>query len=85
MDVVPFLRVIPAQVVLKPTTASPDYLQSETSFGLFFSIQDFRHFCRKIGARVLREIPIVGGAPREGAWGANWRASDAVFVIGLPT
>ncbi|MCH8940258.1 MAG: hypothetical protein IIC27_03930 [Chloroflexi bacterium] len=47
----------------------------------FLSIRDFREFCRRIGARVLRSIPIIGGVPREGAWWPNLRAREGVFVL----
>ncbi|GIX04531.1 MAG: methyltransferase [Planctomycetaceae bacterium] len=47
------------------------------------SILDFRDLIARMQCRIVREIPIIRGRPSPRAWGANWRAESALFVLEL--
>jgi methionine biosynthesis protein MetW len=47
----------------------------------FMSMLDFRDMVRQLRFRIVREVPVIGGQPRERAWMANLRAESALYVL----
>lgn len=47
----------------------------------FVSIRDFQRYCRQIGAKILRQIPLVHWSRTEVRFLPNLRAELAIFVI----
>lgn len=45
------------------------------------SVLDFRDLIDNMHAKIVREIPIIRGRPAHGAWGANFRADSALFLL----
>jgi hypothetical protein len=42
---------------------------------------DFRDLVEVVGARIVKEIPMVKGRPCRHRWGANLRADSALYVL----
>ena len=45
------------------------------------SIVDFQDLTESMAVKTVREVPIIRGRPALNAWGANWRADSALFVL----
>lgn len=45
------------------------------------SIVDFQDLTESMAVKTVREVPIIRGRPAPNAWGANWRADSALFVL----
>ena len=42
---------------------------------------DFRELCEQMKFKIVVEIPIIRGKAAEGAWAANVRADNALYVL----
>ena len=47
----------------------------------FMTLRDFRDLCEKQNIRIIRELPIIKRRAVPDAWGANWRAESALYVL----
>ncbi len=64
-----------------PITTALPYDWYNTPNLHLLSILDFRDLIRRMDLKIIREIPIIRGQPVPNAWGANWRADSALFVL----
>lgn len=64
-----------------PVTSSLPYEWFDTPNIHFMSMTDVRDLVRQVGARIVREIPIISGHAVEGAWWPNLRAESALYVL----
>ena len=66
-------------VGISPITKGLPYSWDSTPNRHFFSIKDFRKFCRDLDIRIEKEIPL-GGHPLAKFW-PNAFAKDALYVV----
>jgi hypothetical protein len=45
------------------------------------SMRDFRDLVDLVGARIVKELPIMNGRAVNRAWAANLRADSALYVL----
>ena len=64
-----------------PITAALPFEWYETPNLHFMSMTDFRDLVAVVGAKIVREIPIMNGRAAEGAWAANLRADSGLYVL----
>lgn len=64
-----------------PVTGSLPYDWYNTPNLHFLSMLDFRELCQRMQFRIVQEIPIVRGKAATGAWAANVRADNAIYVL----
>ena len=64
-----------------PVTGSLPYDWYNTPNLHFLSMLDFRELCQRMQFRIVQEIPIVRGRAATGAWAANVRADNALYVL----
>lgn len=64
-----------------PVTGSLPYDWYNTPNLHFLSMVDFRELCMRMQFKIVIEVPIVGGRPADGVWGANIRAENALYVL----
>lgn len=64
-----------------PVTESLPYEWYDTPNLHFMSLNDFRELVRVVDARIVRELPLIGGRAVENAWAPNLRAESALYVI----
>lgn len=64
-----------------PVTSSLPYEWYDTPNIHFMSMTDVRDLARQVGARIVREIPIISGHAVEKAWWPNLRAESALYVL----
>lgn len=64
-----------------PVTSSLPYEWFDTPNIHFMSLTDVRDLVKRIDARIVQEIPIVGGRAVENAWWPNLRADFALYIL----
>jgi methionine biosynthesis protein MetW len=64
-----------------PVTSSLPYDWYNTPNLHFLSMIDFRELCEQMQFKIVKEIPIVRGQAAVGAWAANLRADNALYVL----
>lgn len=64
-----------------PKTASLPYEWYDTPNLHWMSMLDFRDLCDQVGARIDREVPLLGGRPLSGRFLPNLRADSAMYVL----
>ena len=64
-----------------PMTGSLPYDWYNTPNLHFLSMIDFRELCGQMNFRIVHEIPIIRGQAASGAWAANVRADNALYVL----
>jgi methionine biosynthesis protein MetW len=64
-----------------PVTGSLPYDWYNTPNLHFLSMVDFRELCEQMEFRIVVEIPIIRGEAARGAWSANVRADNALYVL----
>jgi methionine biosynthesis protein MetW len=64
-----------------PVTQSLPYDWYNTPNIHFLSITDFRDLVDQLRLRIEAEVPIIHGHAVPNAWGANFRADSALFVL----
>ena len=64
-----------------PVTPSLPYEWYDTPNLHFLSMTDFRTLVGVVGARIVKELPIMKGKAVERAWGANLRAVSALYIL----
>lgn len=64
-----------------PVTGSLPYDWYNTPNLHFLSMLDFRELCDRMKFKIVIEIPLVHGRSARGAWGANFRADNALYVL----
>ena len=64
-----------------PITGTLPYDWYNTPNLHFLSMIDFRELCIQMKFKILREIPIIRGQAANGAWAANVRADNALYVL----
>ena len=64
-----------------PITGSLPYDWYNTPNLHFLSMIDFRELCEQMKFKIVVEIPIIRGKAAEGAWAANVRADNALYVL----
>ena len=64
-----------------PRTETLNYSWYDTPNIHFMSMTDVRDLARQVGARIVREIPIISGHAVEKAWWPNLRAESALYVL----
>lgn len=64
-----------------PITGSLPYDWYNTPNLHFLSMVDFRELCARMQFKIVDEIPIIRGRSASGAWSANVRADNALYVL----
>ena len=64
-----------------PVTSSLPYDWYNTPNLHFLSMIDFRELCERMQFKIVYEIPIIRGRAASGAWAANVRADNALYVL----
>lgn len=64
-----------------PVTTSLPYEWYDTPNLHFMSMHDFRDLVDVVGARIVRELPLINGRAVDRAWAANLRADSALYVL----
>ena len=64
-----------------PVTGSLPYDWYNTPNLHFLSMVDFRELCNRMQFKIISEMPIVRGRETRGAWAANLRADNALYVL----
>lgn len=64
-----------------PITSSLPYDWFNTPNIHLLSMLDFRDLINRVNMRICEEIPIIRGRSVPNAWGANWRADSALYVL----
>lgn len=64
-----------------PVTTALPYDWYDTPNLHWMSMHDFRDLADVVGARIVRELPMVGGRVVSAGWTANWRAESALYVL----
>ena len=64
-----------------PVTSSLPYDWYNTPNLHFLSMIDFRELCAHMQFKIVYEIPIIRGRAASGAWAANVRADNALYVL----
>lgn len=64
-----------------PVTTSLPYEWYETPNLHFMSMHDFRDLAEVVGARIVKELPLINGRAVDKAWAANLRAESALYVL----
>ena len=64
-----------------PVTGTLPYDWYNTPNLHFLSMIDFRELCERMQFKIVHEIPIIRGQSAAGAWGANVRADNALYVL----
>ena len=64
-----------------PVTSSLPYDWYNTPNLHFLSMIDFRELCEQMQFKIVYEIPIIRGQAAMGAWAANVRADNALYVL----
>lgn len=64
-----------------PVTSSLPYDWYNTPNLHFLSMIDFRELCQRMEFKIVCEIPIIRGRAASGAWAANLRADNALYVL----
>lgn len=67
-----------------PVTRCLPYDWFDTPNRHFMSMRDFRGLMQRMGIRIVKELPIVGGRAVNRAWAANLRANSALYVLERP-
>jgi methionine biosynthesis protein MetW len=63
-----------------PKTASLPFEWYDTPNLHFMSMFDFRDLVEVVGAKIVKEVPMIKGRPCR-TWGANLRADSALYVL----
>ncbi len=64
-----------------PVTSALPYEWYDTPNLHFMSMMDFRDLVEVVGARIVKELPMLGGHVVERAWPANLRADSALYIL----
>lgn len=64
-----------------PVTSTLPYEWHETPNLHFMSMRDVRDLVDLVGARILKEVPMINGRAVANAWAANLRADSALYVL----
>lgn len=64
-----------------PVTTSLPYEWYDTPNLHFMSMMDFRQLVDVVGARIVKELPMIRGRAVNQAWLANLRAHSALYVV----
>jgi methionine biosynthesis protein MetW len=64
-----------------PMTSTLPYEWYNTPNLHFMSMRDFRDLVDLVGARIVKELPIMNGRAVNRAWAANLRADSALYVL----
>jgi len=64
-----------------PITSSLPYDWYNTPNLHFLSMLDFCDLCKQMQIQIVKEVPIIRGKAVSGAWSANLRADNAVYVL----
>ena len=64
-----------------PKTAALPYEWYDSPNLHFMSMVDFRDLVDKVGARVVKELPMIKGRAVPGAWMPNIRADSALYIL----
>lgn len=64
-----------------PVTTSLPYDWYNTPNLHFLSMLDFRDLVEHLDIDILKEVPIIRGEAKMGAWSANLRADSALYVL----
>ena len=67
-----------------PVTRCLPYDWYETPNLHFMTMHDFRDLVERMGIRILKELPIIGGRAVNRAYAANLRANSALYVLERP-
>ncbi len=67
-----------------PITQSLPYEWYNTPNLHFMSMLDFRDLVTRMGIRIIKELPIIGGRAVDRAWAANLRSESALYVLERP-
>lgn len=64
-----------------PVTTSLPHEWYDTPNLHFMSMHDFRGLVDIVGARIVKELPLINGRAVDKAWAANLRAESALYVL----
>ena len=64
-----------------PMTETLPYEWHESPNLHFMSMHDFRDLMEQMGLRIVKERPIIRGRSVDKAWGANFRADSAFYLL----
>lgn len=64
-----------------PITQELPYEWHESPNLHFMSMRDFRELMESMGLRIVKERPIIRGRSVDKAWGANFRADSAFYLL----
>jgi methionine biosynthesis protein MetW len=64
-----------------PVTKALPYEWYDTPNLHFMSMLDFRELVAVVAGRIVKEVPMIRGRIVDRAWGANWRAESALYVL----
>ena len=64
-----------------PMTETLPYEWHESPNLHFMSMRDFRDLMEQMGLRIVKERPIIRGRSVDKAWGANFRADSAFYLL----
>jgi methionine biosynthesis protein MetW len=64
-----------------PVTSALPYEWYDTPNLHFMSMLDFRELVTVVHGKIVKESPMIKGRIVDRAWGANWRAESALYVL----